>query len=235
MSIELIKIYQDTKEMCSGIPSPYSEKRKLEKVYKKGTYSPRQGKIIVEPLDTVSALIKYSPMGRTAVLNMASEKRKGGGVENGRIAQEECLFRCSNLFTISDSFYPLDPLEYIYTYDATFIKDKYYGLITPIVCDVITMPAINLNKYEYSESLTLLKINGIINSAIENGCDNLILGAWGCGVFGNDPEIIANLFERALYRNDLYKFFKNIVFAVINDRNSVGNNYEIFKNFFNNI
>jgi len=95
------------------------------------------------------------------------------------------------------------------------------------------MPAINLNKYEYSESLTLLKINGIIESAIEGGCDNIILGAWGCGVFGNNPEIIANLFERTLYQNDKYKFFKNVVFAVINDTNSVGNNYEIFKNFFN--
>jgi len=136
MSEELIKIYQDTIEMCSSIPLPHSEKKKLvykeKELYKRGIYN-KGGNIIVEPLDTVSALIKYNPIGHTAVLNMASEKRKGGGVENGRIAQEECLFRCSNLYTISDSFYPLDPLEYVYTYGATFIKDKDYGMMKPIV------------------------------------------------------------------------------------------------------
>ena len=59
------------------------------------------------------ALIKYCKCGKTAVLNMASSKRKGGGVENGSMAQEECLFRCSNLFTIQDNLYPIQKDQYI--------------------------------------------------------------------------------------------------------------------------
>ena len=199
---ELIEIYQNTIEMCSMMPFPHSEKKEL--VQDKGemlVLTKKGGNIIVEPMDTVSALIKYSTFGKTAILNMASERRKGGGVKNGAMAQEECLFRCSNLFTISDEFYPLGPLEYVYTQDATFIKDRHYDVIQPIICDVITMPAINLNKYEYSEPLTSLKIIGIIDSAIENDCENLILGAWGCGVFGNNPEIMANLFIKTININ----------------------------------
>lgn len=233
---ELIEIYQDTIEMCSMMPFPHSEKKELVQVPKdkqKTLVSTNKGgNVVVEPLDTVSALIKYSSLGKTAILNMASERRKGGGVANGAMAQEECLFRCSNLFTISDGFYPLGPLEYVYTNDATFIKDRNYGTMQPVTCDVITMPAINTHKYEYSELLTLLKIGSIIDFAIENDCDNLILGAWGCGVFGNNPEIMSNLFHKALFQYGKNKAFKNVVFAIINDENSVGNNYKIFRNTF---
>jgi uncharacterized protein (TIGR02452 family) len=55
------------------------------------------------------------------------------------------------------------------------------------------------------------------------------LGSWGCGVFDNNPTVISGLFLHILYKERYSSLFDNVVFAIINDHNSVGNNYEIFK------
>ncbi len=234
---QLIQIYQHTKGLCSDFPIPLSLKH-TTKIHVPNIFREKSGNIIVEPTDTVSALLKYGHQ-KTAVLNMASSKRKGGGVENGSMAQEECLFRCSNLFMIPDAYYPIASDEFIYTHDATFVKTVNYSTIVPMDCDVITMPAVNLNKnhidnkqtqdsVEDYDKIMTFKIEQILSSAIMNKCENIILGAWGCGVFKNDPKVVAELFNKALSKVELRLQFENIVFAVINDKNSVANNYEIF-------
>jgi uncharacterized protein (TIGR02452 family) len=193
-------------------------------------------KISVVNTDTVTSAQKYSTMGRTALLNMASYKRPGGGVRNGAVAQEECLFRCSNLGdAIPSDNYPLDIDEGVYTRDAYFFRDFYYGYIDPFKVDVITVPAINLREQEidmvYYEETTRDKIVMMLSMAADNNVENLILGAWGCGVFKNDPKVISRLF-REVIETRFSGYFKNIVFAVINDHNSVDNNYNIFKDTF---
>ena len=234
---ELIAVYQNTKGRCADIEIPLSEK--LYKAPSLSELNSYKGEIIVEPLDTVSAAIKYVGEGKTAVLNMASNKRKGGGVEKGAMAQEECLFRCSNLFTIPDEFYPLEKNEFIYTHQATFIKSGSYETMWPMCADVITIAAPNLNqtnKYynasdsENYEELMNKKINAMLDAAASNECLNIILGAWGCGVFKNDPIIVANLFKSVL--NTKRYLFDKVIFAVINDHNSVANNYQIFADTF---
>ncbi len=196
----------------------------------KSTWSPST--FIVEPLDTVSALIKYKNLS-PAVLNMASHTKLGGGVANGAQAQEECLFRCSNLFQISPDLYPLNENDIIWSKNVQFIKDASYNKIKTIICDVITLPAVNLNTEMVSqipdnyEELMCNKIKLMCNLAIRNNINTLILGAWGCGVFKNDPYYVAQLFKQVL---SYYDF--TVIFAIINDHNSVRNNYEIFKNYF---
>lgn len=234
---QLIQVFEHTKNMCADFPIPpslkHSTKIEVPKIFHK-----KSGNIIVEPIDTVSALIKYCDK-KTAILNNASSKRKLGGILSGQIAQEECIGRCSNLFMIPDAYYPIASDEFIYTHQATFVKDFYYSTIVPIDCDVITMPAVNLNKshidnkqtqdsVENYDELMTFKIEQILSSAILNGCDNIILGAWGCGVFKNDPKVVAELFNKSLIKEELRFQFENIVFAVINDKNSVANNYQIF-------
>jgi uncharacterized protein (TIGR02452 family) len=62
---------------------------------------------------------------------------------------------------------------------------------------------------------------------------NLILGAWGCGVFNNDPITISTLFKQVLIDEGYATLYNKVIFAIINDHNSVGNNYSIFKDMLN--
>lgn len=191
--------------------------------------------IVVINSDSVTQMMVESE-NHVAILNMASRKRPGGGVAKGSRAQEESLFRCSNLgLSISNEHYPLKDDELLYTTGATFFKDFYYN-DTPdaYVCDVITCAAINLNGLDEVpsnyEELTRNKVAAIFDVALYNGADTLILGAWGCGVFKNDPAFIAQLFKEAAIARK--KNFLKVIFAIINDHNSVANNYSIFEKTF---
>jgi uncharacterized protein (TIGR02452 family) len=43
----------------------------------------------------------------------------------------------------------------------------------------------------------------------------LVLGAWGCGVFRNDPEVVANAFVSHLTRGEWSGRFERVVFSVL--------------------
>jgi len=240
----LVNVFQDTLENSKELTNSITSKHTFDEILgaKLGMFKPN---ISVINSDSVSALVEYSKYGKTCVLNMASYKRPGGGVYNGARAQEECLFRCSNLIhVVPNSFYPLEENETLYTKDAIFFKDKEYDYMDPVVCDVVTIAAINLNenaKYDPVQNIkdyrnvTKDKIRLMISLAAKNGVQNLILGAWGCGVFKNDPNLMSQYFSEVLIGEGYSVDFKNVVFAVINDHNSVGNNYDIFYKNLNNI
>jgi len=241
--MNLIDVFQDTLEISKNLPNRSQTTRHTTQEIIGPYLSVFENNIIVEPLDTVSAIQKWSQVGRVCALNMASYKRPGGGVENGARAQEECLFRCSNLFdVVSKDFYPLGDYECLYTQRSLFFKDKDYIQIEPIQCDVITLAAINLNDkakydpvqnlYNY-ENLTREKIRLMLSVPQSWGAQYLILGAWGCGVFKNDPEKIAQYFKDAIIGEGYGSLYKKIIFAVINDHNSVANNYQIFNTILN--
>ena len=169
---------------------------------------------------------------------MASYKHPGGGFKNGARAQEECLFRCSNLIhVVPESHYPLKTKECLYTENAVFFKDFYYDYMDQVFVDVVTIAAINLNddaKYDDSQkdldyiNVTKNKIRLMLSLAIKNDVKNIILSSFGCGVFKNDPQIMSNLFHEILIREGYSNYFNNVVFAIINDHNSVGDNFDIF-------
>lgn len=67
----------------------------------------------------------------------------------------------------------------------------------------------------------------IMHVAAANGVDILILGAFGCGAFQNDPDTVAQAYRAAL--KDYRDKFDNIVFAIYcsgTDRS----NFDAFKN-----
>lgn len=189
--------------------------------------------IVVEPKDTISCVLDLNGQGVTAMLNMASNRVPGGGVKFGARAQEESLFRCTDLFkTISNEHYPLDFNQGLYTSNTLIIKDRQYNLLdVPVFVDTITIPAINMNKFTLSDKkyieITEKKIDFILNLAASYRVDNLVLGAWGCGVYKNNPEFISKTFKKTIEEKGYP--IKKIVFGVINDKNSVGSNYQIFK------
>lgn len=233
---ELIEVYEDTVDRINGMKTESDTKLYSYNLLPLSTYG--IGKIdksiiSIEPTDTITTAINLDGQGKTCILNMASNTKPGGGVKSGAVAQEECLFRCTDLFkTIDGRYYPLGMDEGLYTIDSMIIKDKDYNLLDePVLVDCVTIPAINLNKYQMLrrsyEKITEEKIDMMLKLAYSYLCDNIVLGAWGCGVYKNDPDYISKTFLKMILSGG-YKFNK-IVFGVINDHNSVDNNYEIFK------
>ena len=248
---ELIAIFEDTMEQVhNGSIETCSSTLKQDFTIINPNKGYRIPNIVVSPLDSVS-YIKENSEGKICILNMASYKRGGGGVRNGTRAQEECLFRCSNLFeTVTQNFYPLKEDECLYTKDAVFFKDFYYGPMDPVTVDVVTIAAINLNENSYYDfqnnrwidqlkdkddnyvELTKNKIRTMLSVAEHNEVDTLVLGAWGCGVFKNDPTEMAQMFKDVLIEEHFATKFRKVVFSIINDHNSVDDNYSKFLEVF---
>lgn len=203
-----------------------------------GTFS-----IHVCDADSVSAIFEHQA-GRTAVLNFASFKEPGGRFLDGAMAQEECLCHASNLYNVlsqfKGSYYEwnkkhLNQALYLdralYTEDIVFISED--GETTE--CDVITCAAPNKSaaqKYcrvsdkENTETLSS-RINFILSVAQKRRIKTLILGAYGCGVFGQDPKEVAVLFKQHL--QSLPWGFDKVVFAIPNGKNG---NYSAFVKVF---
>jgi uncharacterized protein (TIGR02452 family) len=228
----LMDIFEDTiNKVESGKYRNYlkSEKVKFDTITVESEYNRFNVSVVNE--DCIETARILSKEGKTCMLNMASHRKPGGGVKTGAMAQEEELARRSNLmWGLNSEYYPLSENEFIYTYDVDFFKDSDYNEIDPFICDVITMPAVNINvgkpsNYKY---LMLEKIENILSYPYTKGCKNLVLSAFGCGVFKNDPKYVSGLFKELIY-NKYGGLYDNIIFSIINDRNSVGSNYSVFK------
>jgi uncharacterized protein (TIGR02452 family) len=231
---ELIGVFKDTTQRVEDgdynsdlncFKSTFSKKDFIIKGLKSGN-------IEVVNEDCIKVADRLSKFGKTCILNMASYKKPGGGVKTGAMAQEEELARRSNLmWGLPQDFYPLSMDEYIYTKGVTFFKDNEYGVIPEFNSDVITISAININNHDKPdgyEDIMASKITTMLSIPNQNGCRNIVLSAFGCGVFKNDPTFLSNLFLK--YLKDGYSsLYDTVSFAILNDRNSVGSNFEIFK------
>ena len=60
----------------------------------------------------------------------------------------------------------------------------------------------------------MLRIRGVLHAAKINGFEKLVLGAWGCGAFGNPPKLVAQLFDQQLRSAEFAGFFSEVIFAI---------------------
>lgn len=186
---------------------------------------------------------------RMAVLNFASATHPGGGFLSGARAQEESLARSSGLYAclVNNPMYALhqaqqDPIytDYIiYSPDVpVFRTDAGDWLEMPYVCSFITSAAVNAyalletNPARCPEIPKVMKgrIDRVLTVAALHQRDVLILGAWGCGAFGNDSHQIASLFHEALV-GKFRGVFSSIVFAITDwspDSRFIGPFLELF-------
>lgn len=205
------------------------------------TNKEKSTKLSVFPMDSVSAILENNFQGKTAVLNFASYKNPGGGFLEGSRAQEECLCHDSFLYNVLSrhkDYYnynrqKLNKALYtnraLYSPNVLFFKNK-----RAVPCDVITCAAPNYSAYskynlggkEENSKVLRSRIRFILSIAANNKIENLILGAYGCGVFGQDPTEVATIFKEELL-ND-FKYFKNVIFAIP----TTGNNPQNYDAFF---
>jgi uncharacterized protein (TIGR02452 family) len=184
------------------------------------------------------------------VLNMASRQNPGGGVAGGAGAQEENIFRRSNLFKSLYQFadyaseygikksghsYPLDRNSGgIYSGGITVFRasenNGYALLKNPYRVSFVSVPAINRPELEKRSSRyyiagplvepTKEKIRTILRIGGKYGHDALVLSAFGCGAFANPPHHIALLFREVFNEAEFKSRFKALVFSIIDDHNS---------------
>jgi len=180
----------------------------------------------------------YNP----ALLNFANRHTPGGGVEYGAGAQEENIFRRSNLFMSLYQFhpnggargvprrkeqYPMDrDTGGAYTPNVTVFRgletDGYTMLEQPYSLGIVTVAALNRpelkNEDEIVDSLVepvRRKIRTIYRIALKHGHDSMVLGAWGCGAFRNPPRHIARLFHEVMEESEFKNRFRKITFAIM--------------------
>ncbi|MGN1037865.1 MAG: TIGR02452 family protein [Mailhella sp.] len=107
----------------------------------------------------------------------------------------------------------------------------------PIAVMTVSAPKASSMKREKPPVLERIlrnRIDGMIRTAIEEGYTRLVLGAWGCGSFGNDPELVAKLFHQALMDPNgscLGDFFTEIIMAVF-DNSTEQVKYQSFARYF---
>jgi uncharacterized protein (TIGR02452 family) len=168
--------------------------------------------------------------------SFASARNAGGGYLGGARAQGEDLCRVSALYTTlrqAPDYYTAHraskDLAYshrvIYSPDVPVYRDDRYRLLeTPYQVAFLTCPAPNTGVVIRDRPAAAAAIPGLLEAraarvlatAAHHGCRALILGAWGCGVFRNDPAQVAAAFRRHLTADGIFAgSFERIVFAVL--------------------
>lgn len=198
--------------------------------------------IVVEDMDSVSAVLKYGGKN-TAVLNFSSYKNPGGMFLKGSKAQEECLCHESFLYNVISKFdwkfyewnrHHMNKALYLnrglYSPDVVFTRGDIEQTAGVITCAAPNLSAsrkyCGISSEENTQALRS-RIRFVLDIARYNNVKTLILGAYGCGVFGQDAKEVAGIFRECL--DNGYKCFDKVVFAVPNGRDT---NLQKFINVF---
>jgi uncharacterized protein (TIGR02452 family) len=213
------------------------------------TVTPESSMAAAHRLVAAEAGVAGGTGGPVAVLNFASARNPGGGYVNGAQAQEEALCRSSALYTCllrapgfyahhrahGDAFYsdrvihsPAVPV---------FRDDRGTLLDVPYAVGFLTSPAPNAGVIARTMPEESARIGAVLDTRAErvlevaaaHGYRRLVLGAWGCGVFMNDPARVASAFARLLTSTGtgtgtgtgigrFARAFDEVVFAILDKR-----------------
>lgn len=188
----------------------------------------KEGRVLVfrgRTLSEAMTLHAVFPDKRIAVLNFAASRTPGGGVWDGAHAQEESICRSSTLYptletqAATEGFYDYHYENCgwaasdtcIYSPDVVVCKDDSDGIPQRLLpeeffkVDVITCAAPHVFRNVRDSisdgdlfAMHLTRAKNIMRSAVHNGADILITGAFGCGAFRNPPKVVASAWREAL-------------------------------------
>lgn len=188
------------------------------------------------------------------VLDMANATRPGGSVVDGDNAQEETLCCQSNLYmglkeAFSNGYYPIPEFGGILVKGVSFFRDENYNFLDECYqADVFASAAYDCNiahkpdlekglrgydrperEEDYQKGMKA-KIRTLLQTAKQNGNDALVLSAFGCGAFKNNPKIVAQWYKEVINEADFQGVFQIITFAI--KGHDKDENFEVFKGCF---
>ena len=187
-------------------------------------------------------------VGNLVLLNFASARNPGGGFLSGAKAQEEDLCRCSGLYpalVTQPAYYRANRAQssllytdhMIYSPRVPFFRVRGNGelLEEPFRVSVITAPAPNAGPLlerdpgagPSIEATFERRWRDVLSIAFQEGHRNVLLGAWGCGAFRNDPDVAAETVARAL--EDCSHRFERVIFAIPGQGNRSRLNLKAFR------
>jgi uncharacterized protein (TIGR02452 family) len=211
----------------------------LERLKQEALARPAGGATTIEVVNetTLSGIARLLSHGEgpVAALNFASAKNPGGGFLNGSEAQEESLARSSALYASllqAREFYErhraLSSLLYtdamIFSPACPIFRDDEGQLLgEPHLVAFITSAAPNAgaaatNRPEEVPAIPATlrrRAEYVLALAASQRHGQLLLGAWGCGVFRNDPAMVADIFADHLLRGPWKGRFQRVVFSVL--------------------
>lgn len=175
------------------------------------------------------------PRGPVAVLNFASARNPGGGYLRGAQAQEEDLCRASALYTCllevrefydhhrahPDPFYSdrviHSPAVPVFRDGRGELLDEPYtaGFLTAAAPNAGVVLRTAPERADELPGALAVRAERVLETAAAQGYRRLVLGAWGCGVFRNDPAQVAGAFRGLLVGGRFQGYFDQVVFGVL--------------------
>lgn len=206
-----------------------------EKYQSFGTVSPNEDKHINWLLaNTAETMANLSEDKKPLVLIFGSAHKPGGGILSGARAQEEDISLHSTFYfqvKDNDEFYKMKHNNYLYSDNALYTKNSLvltdinnnelqeYKKLSFITVASPNLSAFKQNDKQINEDLLYdvyeRRLRGILNFAEKEGHKEIVLGPWGCGVFGLDPERTATIFNKLLKENI---YTGEIVFSILDEK-----------------
>ena len=166
---------------------------------------------------------------RAVALNFANPFEPGGGLWRASLAQEEAICRSSILYDViktQEDMYSAASHDDVLFTDTMILSpdvpcirdDPCVFLDEPFNASFITCAA--PYAYDYHGDPEILRqtletrIRKIVLCGVEHGYEAIILGAFGCGAFGNSIKDVAQIFRKVLFDEGLRYRFAKVTFAV---------------------
>jgi uncharacterized protein (TIGR02452 family) len=179
---------------------------------------------------------------RVGILNMGSVLLPGGGFLNGASSQEETLcMRTTLLPSLSDGFYRLPEVGGIYTPDVLVFRDdaaedlekKDRWFVDCVSAGMLRFPSTSVDETtgrgSYTSSkdreVVVEKMRAVMRMFQTKSVKKIVLGAWGCGAYGNPVGEIAAAWKKVLLggrqaqrskkgRREMWTGIETVVFAI---------------------
>ncbi|MCL2424072.1 MAG: TIGR02452 family protein [Micrococcales bacterium] len=211
--------------------------------------NPADTVVVVEAASVVEVMTREARLGgRVGVMVFASATKPGGGWRNGSLAQEEAICYASllpfSLESVEAQFYGpsrTDKNSYFYTsrgvYSAAVpvIRDdagRWLDDRPRVDCFTVAAPNVSAMKQNLG-SVDRPRVADDLRTKMRNtlralgagGCTTIVLGAFGCGVFANDPTVVAGIWRDLLADPEFADRFPAVVFAIPDPTSA---NYQAF-------